>query len=396
MLQVVTWIFLGSAAVHAIYYLFVYSRVALHKSKNKKAVSTSEGVHSDKPLDNDNNPEATQHVSAKALPPVTVLICARDEAHNLKKYLPIVCEQVYPTDYEVLVVNDLSEDDTMETLFDLGRKYQHLDYRTIPEQAKVLKGKKFALTIGVKAAKYPNVILTDADCYPSSPFWLQKMAACFSDKKNIVLGFGAYEKRSGFLNTLIRYETFMSGMSYLSFAKAGMPYMGVGRNLAYTKPVFFSTNVFVKKPQLASGDDDLLVNAVATGKNTAVCIDKEGFTVSGPKLTWDEWLFQKRRHVSTAAHYKFVHKALLALFQLSHVLFYLTLILMLIYSRDYALVGGVFGFRLLLTSVVHFFAMRKLGTADLWLWSPIFDALYPLYYAAMLPGLKANPQSSWK
>lgn len=369
MLQVVTWIFIGSAAVHAIYYLFVYIRVALHTSKKD---------------------------STKALPPVTVLICARDEAHNLKKYLPAVCEQVYPNDFEVLVVNDLSEDDTMETLFDLGRKYTNLDYRTIPEQAKVLKGKKFALTIGVKAAKYPNIILTDADCYPSSPYWLQRIASCISDKKNIVLGFGGYEKRSGFLNTLIRYETFMSGLSYLSFAKVGMPYMGVGRNLAYTKEKFFSTNVFVKNPMLASGDDDLLINAVANRKNTTVCIDKDAFTISGPKLTWDEWLFQKRRHVSTAAHYKFGHQALLVLFQLSHVLFYVSLLLMLIYSKDYALVGSVFGFRLLLTSVVHFFAMKKLGTADLWLWSPIFDALYPLYYFIMLPGLKANPQSSWK
>ena len=383
MLLLVTWIFIGSAAVHAVYYLFVFIRVASHKSKP-----------SAKPVANLSN--ATLEVSQTSLPPVTVLICARDEAHNLKKYLPLVCEQRYPNDFEVLVVNDLSEDDTMEALFDLGRKYANLDYRTIPEQAKVLKGKKFALTIGVKAAKYPNIVLTDADCYPSSPFWLQRMASCFSDKKNIVLGFGGYEKRGGMLNKVIRYETFLSGLSYLSFAKIGMPYMGVGRNLAYTKQTFFSTNVFVKNPKLASGDDDLLVNAVANGNNTAVCIDKEGFTISGPKLTWDEWLFQKRRHVSTASHYKFGHKALLFLFQLSHVLFYASLVLMLIYSENYALVGGVFGFRLLLTFVVHFFAMKKLGTADLWLWSPLFDALYPLYLFILMPGLKANPQSSWK
>jgi cellulose synthase/poly-beta-1,6-N-acetylglucosamine synthase-like glycosyltransferase len=369
MLQVVTWIFIVSASVQALYYLVFYLRLALHKTKS----------------------------ATKALPPVTVLICARDESNNLRKHLPAICTQDYPADYEVLVVNDLSEDDTMETLFDLGRQHERLDYRTIPTQAKVLQGKKFALTIGVKAAKYPNIVLTDADCYPSSPFWLQRVASCFSEQKQIVLGYGAYEKRDGLLNKIIRYETFVSGLNYMSFALAGTPYMGVGRNLAYTRETFFSTNVFVKNPTLASGDDDLLVNATANGKNTAVCLDKEGFTVSEPKLSWDEWLFQKRRHVGTATHYKFFHRVLLFLYQFAHVLFYLSLLLMLLYSRDFVLIGSVFGARLLLTSVVNYFAMKKLNSADLWLYSPLFDLLFPFYYLAVLPGVASKQyQHSWK
>jgi glycosyltransferase involved in cell wall biosynthesis len=369
MLQIVTWIFIVTASIHALYYIFIYARLAFYRFKP----------------------------STKPLPPVTVLICARDEAHNLRKYLPIICSQEYPTDYEVLVVNDLSVDDTMEVLFDLGRAFKNLDYRTIPEHAKVLSGKKFALTVGVKAAKYEHVILTDADCYPSSPYWLQRIASKFTDDKKIVLGFGGYEKRGGLLNTLIRYETCMSGMNYLSFALAGIPYMGVGRNLAYTKSMFFSTNVFVKNPKLASGDDDLLVNAIAKSRNTAVSINKEGLTISGPKLTWDEWMFQKRRHVSTASHYKFFHRVLLFLYQFSHVLFYISLLLLLIYSRDYQLVAIVFGARLLLTSIVNFFVMKKLNSVDLWIWSPLFDLLYPLYYLAVLPGVTtAKHQTSWK
>jgi glycosyltransferase involved in cell wall biosynthesis len=368
MVEIVTWVFIVTASIHAFYYLFFYSRLAFYRFKS----------------------------STNPLPPVTVLICARDEAHNLKKYLPAVCEQDYPNDYEVLVVNDLSEDDTMETLFDLGRKYQRLDYRTIPEQAKVLKGKKFALTIGVKAAKYEHIVLTDADCYPSSPQWLQHMASRFSSKKKIVLGFGAYEKREGLLNALIRYETFVSGMNFLSFALVGLPYMGVGRNLAYTRSMFFSTNVFVKNPKLASGDDDLLINAVANRGNTAVCVQKNAFTVSGPKLTWDEWMFQKRRHMTTAKHYKLFHRFILFIFPLSHMLFYIALLLLLIYSRDYVLTGSVFGARLLLISVVHYFVLKKLNSFDLWILTPLFDLIYPLYYIAVLPGITAKHQPAWK
>jgi cellulose synthase/poly-beta-1,6-N-acetylglucosamine synthase-like glycosyltransferase len=370
MVNVVTWVFVAAAAVQVLYYLAVYVRLAVHKAK--------------------------QAPTPDALPPVTVLICARDEAHNLRKYLPAVCTQDYPNDYEVLVVNDLSSDDTMEVLFDLGRQYERLDYRTIPEQAKVLQGKKFALTIGVKAAKYPRVVLIDADCYPSSPLWLQRMATCFTDEKQVVLGFGAYEKRPGFLNKLIRFETFNTALNYLSFALSGLPYMGVGRNLAYTRSMFFATNVFVKNPKLASGDDDLLINAVATGRNTAVCIHKEAFTVSGPKLTWDEWLYQKRRHVSTARHYKWGHRAMLALFQLAHVLFYAGLILTLVYTRNYVVVGGVFAARLFVMSVVHYFALKKLDSVDLWIWTPLFDLLTPLYYLAVLPGVTNKHQHTWK
>ncbi|MEI7670320.1 MAG: glycosyltransferase, partial [Pseudomonadota bacterium] len=179
--------------IQILYHLFFFTRVAFYRFKE----------------------------SNQPLPPVTIIICAKDEVNNLRRNLPTLCTQDYPADYEVLVVNDNSDDGTLELLFDFVHEFDKLDYRNIPQQAKVLNGKKFALTIGVKAAKYEHVILTDADCEPSSKHWLQKMASRFTDKKQIVLGFGAYEKRKSFLNRCIRFETYITALQYLSYAMSG-------------------------------------------------------------------------------------------------------------------------------------------------------------------------------
>jgi hypothetical protein len=172
--------------------------------------------------------------------------------------------------------------------------------------------------------------------------------------------------------------------------------MGVGRNLGYTRSLFLSQNIFVKKPQLTSGDDDLVINAIATGKNTAVCLHRNSFTLSSPKEHWDEWLYQKRRHMTTAVHYKFKHIFLLHLFQLSQILFYILFTLLIVFKVWLLWVLSIFGLRLFINSIIHFKAMKRLITLDLFIWHPFFDALYLVYYIVMLPGIFNKKQNPWK
>lgn len=360
--------FAGIAFIQLVYYIFLFTRVAFYQYK----------------------------INEQPLPPLTVLICAKDEINNLRRNLPFVCKQQYAAGYEVLVVNDNSSDGTMELLFDYGREYEHLDYRNIPQDAKVLRGKKFALTIGVKAAKYEHIILTDADCKPENEHWLTHMASRFTDTKKIVLGYSQYEKRKGFLNACIRFETYFTALQYLSYAMARIPYMGVGRNMGYTRDLFLSQNIFVKKPQLTSGDDDLVINAIANGSNTAVSLHPDSFTLSTPKEQWDEWLYQKRRHMTTAVHYKFKHILLLHLFQLSQILFYILFTVLIVFKGWLLWVLSIFGIRLMLNGIIHFKAMKRLKTLDLFIWHPLFDALYLIYYLVMLPGIFNKKQNPWK
>ena len=159
----------------------------------------------------------------------------------------------------------------------------------------------------------------------TSENWISEMTSHFSFKKTIVLGYGAYDKIKGsFLNKIIRYETVLTAIQYFSWAKIGKPYMGVGRNLAYKKSEFFGVNGFINHIRVRSGDDDLFINEAANSKsNTAICYNLEGFTYSEPKTTYKDWFNQKRRHVSTAKHYKGFDKFQLALlFYFSDTLYY--------------------------------------------------------------------------
>src|SRR5205809_1099854 len=153
------------------------------------------------------------------------------------------------------------------------------------QEAKLINGKKYPLSIGIKEANHEVMLLTDADCVPASEHWIQKMQEAYHDGVEIVLGYGAYHKRPGLLNKLIRFETIHSAIQYLSYALAGTPYMGVGRNLSYKKDLFLRNKGFSSINHVPSGDDDLFINKVATKKNTKIIIDPESITRSIPKTS---------------------------------------------------------------------------------------------------------------
>ena len=234
---------------------------------------------------------------------VSVIICAKNEAENLRNYLPKILKQNYKK-YEVIVVDDASTDDTPKVLKQLEETYKKLKTVTIKPEEKLSLGKKNALSIGIKASQYDILLLTDADCYPTSQNWLRHMQSLAHGEIEIVFGYGPYEKNNNFLNKIIQFETTHTAIQYLSLALWGLPYMGVGRNLLYNKNLYFENQGFAKHKHIASGDDDLFINEVATTKNTAICISKEAFMYSKPKTNYKNYNVQKNRHFSTAKHYK--------------------------------------------------------------------------------------------
>ncbi|MCH7657396.1 MAG: glycosyltransferase [Bacteroidetes bacterium] len=310
--------------------------------------------------------------------PVSVIICARDEAPNLRKYLPSILNQDY-IDYEVIVVNDCSEDETKQVLESFSKKHKHLKVSTIKKDKKFSHGKKFALFIGIKAAKNEWLLLTDADCSAVSDQWLSTMQKNFRKSISFVLGYGGYKKEKGILNRMIRYDTVFIAMQYFGFALAGIPYMGVGRNLAYRRSLFFDNRGFSKHMHLNSGDDDLFVNANANKSNTLIEVGKKSHICSVPKSTFSEWAKQKQRHLTTAVYYKNKDKFLLFIEPFSRVIFYTTLILLLIQWFIPEVVIGAFLFRTIFQLTFFKFAMVRLNEKDLLLSSFLFDILAPFY-----------------
>lgn len=257
------------------------------------------------------------------VPGVSVIICARDEADNLKAYLPSVLEQDYPL-FEVIVVNDGSVDDTEQVLEQYEAMYDNLRTTFVPKGAHVLSSKKLGLSLGIKAARYDRLLFTDADCRPASPRWLASMAEAFDQQTDIVLGLGVYYERDTWLNRLIGYETLFNGLQYLGMAMAGKPYMGVGRNMAYRKQFFFESGGFAGMLGLKAGDDDLFVNKNATSQNTRVVVEPDALTWSIPKKTWRNYIAQKGRHLSVSTHYSVSSKRRLAAEPLSRLIFYVS------------------------------------------------------------------------
>ena len=308
--------------------------------------------------------------------PVSVIICARNEAVSLRKNLPVILEQDYP-DFEVIVVNDCSEDDTEMVIAELRQKYKHLRSTNIVKDKKFTHGKKLALTIGIKSAQHEWLILTDADCKPVGKNWLYNFQRNFSYDTSIVLGYGGYRRRKGMLDKIIRFDTLFIAMQYLSKAISGKPYMGVGRNMAYRKSLFINSKGFAGHSHLLSGDDDLFINKVANAENTKVEIDKGSFTVSEPVNSWKNWFYQKKRHLTTFSHYKPKTRYSLGTELISRFMFYTCFVVLLIMNQILPLIFGIFGLRLILQLVVFKSIMKRLNEKYLLLISPIMDVLIP-------------------
>jgi glycosyltransferase involved in cell wall biosynthesis len=354
--------------IQLFYYLFFFLRLAIHKSKPKNISQTH---------------------------PVSVIVCARDEAANLVKNLPGALVQKYKTTHEVIVVNDNSLDESKYILEEYQRSFKQLQLVELKQEARFIPGKKFPLSVGIKTAKHEIVLLTDADCVPASEFWIEKMQDGFDGGIEIVLGYGAMHKKKGFFNKMVRWETFHTALQYLSYAKAGMAYMGVGRNLSYKKTVFFRHKGFSAHNHVPGGDDDLFINNAATKKNTAIVIDKDSFTLSEPAKAWKQWIAQKKRHYTTSKYYKPLHKFLLGLYAFSLFLFYpLFIATLFIFNWKCALI--VFGIRFLIQAFVIFKTTNKLDEKDLFPWFVFFDVLMFFYYLFFSISLFKKPAKKWK
>ena len=354
--------------IQLFYYLFFFTRLGFYKA----AVKNTSHTH-----------------------PVSVIICARDEAANLAKNLPGSLVQRYSTTHEIIVVDDNSFDDSKYLLEELQRRFRHLKIVELKQEAKMIPGKKFPLSIGIKTAKYEIVLLTDADCVPASETWIDQVQATYDEGTEIVLGYGPYHSKKGMLNKLIRWETFHTALQYLTYALAGTPYMGVGRNLSYKKTIFFRHKGFSAHNHVASGDDDLFISAAATKRNTKINVDPGAFTLSEPATTWAQWSRQKKRHYTTAKYYRPIHQFLLGTYSFSHFLFYpLFVASLLFYNWQFSLI--VLGARLLVQSVVFYKGMKKLQEKDLFPYFILFDIWMFFYYFIFAGTLIKKPGKQWK
>ena len=353
--DIVLILFALSILVQVLYYLVAYMRAV---RRNEKQVESQE-----------NSP----------LPPVSVIICANNQDENLSQNLVRTLEQDYPS-FEVIVVNDCSEDDTELVLAELKQKYPHLRSTIIKKNGAFLNGKKFAATVGVRAAQHEWLLFTDADCCPESPKWIETMSRQFAENKSVVLGYGGYFAQKDFLNKWIRYDACFTALQYIGFALLGKAYTGVGRNLAYRKSLFFEHNGFAIHAHILSDDDGLFVNQAAKKNNVAATCIGEAHIRSKSPNTFKEWTWQKSRQISSGSYYRSSQVFWLTLEPLSRIIMWASFtILMIVCPLWYYVLAALIVRKAVFMTIIRA-AVKKLNEPSILQYAVFFDMIMPFVY----------------
>jgi len=354
--------------IQSVYYGFIFSKFAFAKTKSPKQKNIA----------------------------VSVIIYAKNDAEHLQKNLPFLIEQDYQ-DFEIILVNDTSNDDTLEVMEQFKAKFNRIKIVNVKPIEAFWGSKKYALTLGIKAASHDFLILTDPECNPASRFWIQEMSSHFSNTKHLVLGHISFNKQKyNLFNKLVRFENLINAIQYLSFAKLGIPYKGVGKNLGYRKEMFFKANGFMNHMEIPSGEDALFVNQMANSKNTAICISKNSFTKSKAETSFINWINTKRGQVLTARHYKSKHRFLLSLFHLSQLLFWSLSIALLIFLFKWEIVVALIVLRIALQYISIGSSAKKLNETDLLILLPLLEIFLILSQLAIfITNLISKPRP-WK
>lgn len=309
--------FTGTIILQLYYVLFIFRGLAFYKSLPKRKIAEI---------------------------PVSIIIAARNESRSIQDNLRFILEQEY-SNFEVIVVNNNSIDDSAQILSELKKEFNVLQVVELNNPKHIRQGKKLPLTLGIKAAKNEHLLLTDADCRPQSKQWIKTMVKGFNHKQEIILGYGPNQKERGILNAIIRFDTAWIGINYFSFALSRQPYMGVGRNLAYTQKAYHSVDGFKSHYALSSGDDDLFIQEASKKSTLGIQIDRDSYCFSPAKTSWSAWINQKSRHYTTSPKYSFIKKLLLAIYPITLVTAWFSFVSLMIWGKAvfiYLLIMGLF------------------------------------------------------
>lgn len=230
-------------------------------------------------------------------PGVSVVIAHQNDIRHLERNLNAIHSQDYPV-FEIIIIDDYSSAEQKLLLADLKETFPRVKVLSNDQP-----GKKHALTKAIQSAEFDLILCTDADCRPLSDQWIKKMVLSGRGAK-VVLGYSPYHRMKGWLNRLIRFETVMTAIQYLSWAAAGNPYMGVGRNMLYHRSLFLQIDPYKAQALIPFGDDDLWIQAAAQHARVKICDDPQAHVISEPPSSWNEWFNQKHRHMSAGHHYK--------------------------------------------------------------------------------------------
>jgi len=368
MLEITFYVFIGIIVLQLAYYLGIFGKFIF---------------------------AAPPQVTQKKLP-VSVLVLAKNNADKVKDLVPKLVNQNYP-DFEIVLIDNASSDESIDIMEELELAHNNVRLVKVENNEAFWGSKKYALTLGIKAARKEYLLFIDADCEPASNDWLMHMASQFTMSKTIVLGFSAYRLvKNSLLNKLIRFDALVNTTQRFAWAKLGSPFSGDGRNLAYKKEEFFKRNGFINHMNIRTGEDALFINEAANSKNTAVCYTPESFTYSDAPVSFKSWILDKRKAAYTTTFFKTSDQVKLKVFTWLQGLFFLFMAVLIAFQFNWMVLVPVIAFRYLLCWIIMAQSAAKLNEKDTIYWFPfieimlIFTQLY--VFAVNLLSRKAHWQ----
>lgn len=324
---------------------------------------------------------------AAALPGVSIVIPVKNGSQLLKAHIPFLLKQDYPV-FEIIIVDDHSESYESERMKSIVQPHDKIKL----VQSTLLPGKKQALQQGIQVAQYPLILCTDVDCKPVSDHWISGMVASRKGE-SLVLGYSPYLRRTGLLNLWIRFETLLTAMQYFSWASVGKPYMGVGRNLMFTREWFIRVDPFHDTHQVPYGDDDLLVQRAAEDVSVTYTIDPDTFMESVPVDTWSAWWGQKHRHLSAGHQYAASNWLKPGVYGMALITQWWILPVFCWNASSWIWI--LFASGLWIRWYTHIQWMDRLGEKDTRFMYPLFEAAYTFYLAWMGAYTMIYPKKKW-
>jgi cellulose synthase/poly-beta-1,6-N-acetylglucosamine synthase-like glycosyltransferase len=373
---------LAFIAVNSVYWIFIFSALSFYRQGGRKG-------------------HANEELSERS----AIIIPIRDKGDISGEGIGSFAGQS-PGNHELIIVDDhagienIFQDLIEKSVSNNADKPGFLANKRELSLLKVIKneysqGKKFALSYGIEQTDREFIILTDADCYAASESWLVHMTSPFKDvKTDIVLGYSPYRGK-GMLALFVRFETFMAALQYFSYALRGMPYMGVGRNMAFRKSLFINNRGFDNHIDLLSGSDDLFVSEAAKAGNVGIQTNPDSFVYTYPPESLKGFIRQKTRHISTSFRYKWKTKILLGLYAFSHIGAYVALFILLAFGE---IQTGVLLMilRFIVIMISSYGSFIKLGEKKLLYWFPILDFLMFIYYLVLPLFYLIYDKKRWK
>jgi len=258
---------------------------------------------------------------------ISIIVAAKNEANNIETLINHLKKLEYPVDsFEVILVDDNSADNTYDIIKQLIITL--LNFRVLSTKSTGFSGKRDALSLGIQNAKYPFIMITDADCCPGSN-WLKSFSQKFNRGYGMLYGVAPFYQNKNLINQISCFENLKS--SFLSFAMTslGLPYSATARSFGFAKKVFDSIGGYSNTRDTKSGDDDLLLREAVKKKiRIGVVTDVNSFVFSRTKNNFKEYLQQKARHTQTSFYYLNIHKIILGFWHLLNLFFLFSTFLM--------------------------------------------------------------------